>query len=100
MKRETWASWLRLCSRDADSPINLPCSLGALTGQDSRALTAIDAAWALYACSDRAGQAGALAAVRALLPAMQATTRPIARELVARHLDWSDRARLWPEVSP
>jgi hypothetical protein len=101
VKRETWASWIRNCQRDPSCPMDNPrLPLAMLTGQDTRALTAIDAAWALYSCSDSDGMRGALAAVRSLLPAMQAQCRPFARELIARHLDWSDRARLWPSVAP
>lgn len=73
--------------------------LGALTGQDSRALNAIVHAWELYACSDEEGQRGALAAVSALLPAMQPHTRDLAREAIAYVLDWGDRDRLWPLVT-
>jgi len=74
-------------------------SLGALTGQDTRALEAVAACWELYASSDGDGQRGALAAVRALLPAMQVHVRPFARELIARSLDWHDRPRLWSLVT-
>lgn len=74
--------------------------LGMLTGQDYRALAAIDACWQLYACGDSNGAAGALRAIRALLPAMQDKCWPLARELIARALDWPDRDRLWPEVQP
>lgn len=73
--------------------------LAPLTGQDHRALTAIDACWDLYAGGDFDAQAGALAAVRALLPAMQEQCRPLARELIAHWMDWPDRDRLWPKVA-
>ena len=92
--------WLRACSKDPDSPIRLPGSLGMLTGQDSRALEAIGACWELYANSDADGSAGALAAIEALLPAMQSKCRGFARELIARSLDWGDRERLWSRVNP
>jgi hypothetical protein len=64
------------------------------------ALGAISACWELYSNSDEAGQLAALAAVRALLPALQPQCRPFARELIAFSLDWSDRERLWPQVEP
>lgn len=73
-------------------------STAPLTGQDRSALEAIDACWFLYARGDQDGINGALAAVRALLPAMQESTRPLARELIARAMDWPDRDRLWPLV--
>lgn len=66
-----------------------------LTGQDARALSAINACWALYASCDEEGERAALAAVRALLPAMQEKCRFLARELIAFHLDWNDRERVW-----
>lgn len=75
-------------------------ALAALTGQDASALAAIAHAWELYARADGDGQRAALAAVRALLLAMQPKCRPLARELIARSLDWHDRARLWPLVAP
>jgi len=100
VKTQTWQSWARTCAADPDSPSNLSKgSLGALTGQDTRALDAIVACWGLYAASDKDGQRGALGAVRALLPAMQPSTRWIAMELIPYALDWSDRARLWPLVT-
>jgi hypothetical protein len=101
MKKQTWQSWARGVSRDPSSPSELGSqSLGVLTGQDIRALSAIVACWDLYACSDENGQRGALAAVRALLPAMQEKTRWIARELIPFVLNWEDRERLWPLVQP
>lgn len=72
--------------------------LGALTGQDSRVLSAIAHCWELYAASDRDGQEAALRAIRALLSAMQPKTRCLAREAIAYSMDWSDRDRLWPIV--
>lgn len=73
--------------------------LAPLTGQDHRALAAIDACWELYSCSDEDGMDGALAAVRALLPAMQEKCWPLAKELIARAMYWGYRDRLWPEVT-
>jgi hypothetical protein len=100
MTKQTWDKWLRACIRDPSSPARLPGSLGMLTGQDARALGAISACWELYSNSDEPGQRAALAAVRALLPALQPQCRPFARELIAFSLDWSDRERLWPQVEP
>lgn len=93
-----WLSWLRACETDAGSPIRLPGPLGMLTGQDTRALGAIAACWALYASSDENGERAALEAIRALLPALQQQCRPFARELIAQSLDWGDRERLWSLV--
>lgn len=98
MAKQTWYRWLKECLRDPSSPARMPSSLGALTGQDVRVLTAISACWELYSCSDEAGGRAALEAVRRLLPALQPQCRPFARELIAFSLDWSDRARLWPLV--
>ena len=97
--KQTWDRWLRECLRAPSSPTRMPDSLGVLTGQDARALTAISACWELYSSSDDAGQQAALDAVRGLLPALQPQCRTFARELIAFSLDWSDRARLWPLVA-
>lgn len=96
-----WRTWLKAAMRDPASPLQLPAgyTLGMLTGQDNRALTAIAACWELYASSDEDGERGALVAVRALLPAMQEKCRPFARELIPFALDWHDRERLWPLVA-
>jgi hypothetical protein len=101
MKKQTWQQWARAIERDPGGTPSLILrgTLAALTGQDTRALNAIVACWELYACSDEDGQRGALEAVRALLPAMQASTRLLARELIPFALDWSDRERLWPLVT-
>jgi len=107
MKTLTWDRWLRANLKDPRSPVlqanggTLPGSeiMGALTGQDSRALGAISRCWELYACSDEAGQIAALVAVGALLPALQPQCRCFARELIAMSLDWSDRDRLWRFVT-
>lgn len=98
---ENWREWLVDCSEDPSSPAKIPPgSLGAITGQDARALGAIDACWNLLAYCDETGVRAVLAAVRALLPAVQPQCRFFARELIARNLDWSDRARYWPKVQP
>jgi hypothetical protein len=98
-KKQSWQQWARVCAADPSSPSLLEKgSLAALTGQDTRALTAIVACLELYASSDDEGRRGALQAIGALLPAMQASTWWIARELVPFVLDWPDRERLWPRV--
>jgi len=99
MKKQTWRQWARAAMKDPSSPSKLDKnSLAALTGQDASALDAIAECWDLYARSDSDGRAAALAAVRALLKAMQPSTRWIARELIPFALDWHDRERLWPLV--
>ena len=100
MKKPTWQQWARSCAKDPSSPSELATySLGALTGQDTRALDAIVACWELYSNSDDDGRRGALEAVRALLPAMQEKTRWIAREMIPFAMNWDDRERLWPLVT-
>lgn len=78
--------WLRANGHD----------LAPLTGTDSKALAAIADAWNLYAYtrSERV-----LKAISLLIAEMQETTRHLARELIAYAMDWSDRDRLWPQVS-
>lgn len=96
---EHWLSWLRACQRGGPNhPIDARGPLGAITGQDARALHAFAAAMALYCASDDNGRTGALCALRALLPAMQVCCWPFARELVAQQMDWSDRDRIWMQV--
>ena len=99
MKTPTWDKWLKTCMKDPTSPYRGPASLAMLTGQDSRALSAISRCWELYSNSDAAGQAAALAAVRVLLAALQPQCHVFARELIPFALDWSDRERLWPLVA-
>lgn len=100
MKKQSWQQWARACAADPTSPSNLAKrSLAALTGQDTRALDAIVACWELYSNSDDDGQRGALEAARALLPAMQQSTRWIAKEMIPFALNWEDRERLWPLVA-
>jgi hypothetical protein len=99
VKKQTWQQWARLCTRDPSCPSKLfKGCLAALTGQDARALEAIVACWELYSNSDDDGQRGALAAARALLPAMQKSTRWMAREMIPFAMEWNDRERLWPLV--
>lgn len=100
MKKQTWQQWARANAKDPQSPSNIDSrALAALTGQDVRVLTAIVACFELYAGSDTEGMRAALLAIRALLPAMQESTRWIARELIPFALDWGDRERLWPLVT-
>lgn len=69
--------------------------LGPLTGTDYRALAAVDAIWALLGYVERPA---VLEAARAVLPLLQSKCWPMARELIARHLDWGDRDRVWLEL--
>jgi hypothetical protein len=96
-----WVAWFNACLKDEWSAkqLRLPGALAMITGQDRRALDAIAHCWRLYANSDEAGQRGALAAVRALLPAIQPRCRDFARELIPQSLDWHDRERIWPLVT-
>ena len=96
-KKQTWQQWARACAADPESQSNLKKgSLAALTGQDARALDAIVACYELFSNSDGDGQHGALLAIRALLPAMQASTQWIAKEMIPFVFCWEDRERLWP----
>ncbi len=88
--------WLRLCAKDPTSPARLPGSLGMLTGRDYRALAAIAACWQLYSASDDYGARGALEAVRALLPGMQARPQPLA--IVPVHRPRNQLAREGPAL--
>lgn len=76
--------WLRANGHD----------LAGLTGQDARALAAVAHCWELYSVADDAGQHAVIDAVGALLAGMQRKYRPLAFELVAHAMDWSDRDRL------
>lgn len=101
MREVTWQQWARACAKNQNSPSKLrKGSLGALTGQDARAMSAFAAALKLYAASDETGERAGLAAMRAVLPAMQESVRWIARELIPFALDWHDRERLWPLLVP
>ena len=75
-----------------------PERLGVLTGADLATLAAVDACWQSLPYVDH--RENVVAAVRALLPNMQEKCWPLARELIARALDWDDRDRLWREVQP
>jgi hypothetical protein len=94
-----WQSWIRSAVKDPSSPIDLPRGrypLAPLTGQDTRALTAFVACLELYASGDEDASRGGLAAMRAVIPAVQPHCRCFARELIPFVLDWHDRDRLWP----
>lgn len=71
--------------------------LAPLTGQDRRALEAFAAIWELLA-TDSDGRRAAIEAAVALLPAMQPKCWPLAKELIARSMDWGDRERVWSEI--
>lgn len=99
MKPQTWRQWARACTKDPSSPSLLKTgALAALTGQDARALDAFVACLELYSNCDGVGEEAALAAMRALLPAMQESTRWIARELIPFVLDWNYRESMWPRL--
>ncbi len=100
MKEQTWDQWARACGRDPQSPSKLhKSSLAALTGQDFRAMNAFAATLKLFACSDETGRRAAVAAMRALVMAMQPSVQWIARELIPFALEWHDRERLWPLIA-
>lgn len=84
--RPEWAKWLKANKHD----------LAPLTGTDTRALRAIDACWELYATTH---STHAIDAVRELLYLLQAKNHHLARELIARSMDWPDREKLWPLVT-
>ena len=79
--------WLRELGHD----------LGVLTGTDLRVLLAVDALWQVLPYFARGEHSTVVGAARAVLAAMQAKSRHLARDLIARALDWPDRDRLWPE---
>lgn len=68
-------------------------SLAPLTGTDYRSLRAMAHVWDLYAYT---GSSAVLSAARAIAEEMQASTRHLARELIARSMEWGDRDRIWP----
>lgn len=70
-------------------------ALGALTGQDARALRAFVHLVELYASSDGEGRRQALVALRATALAMQPSTRHLAKASIPHAMDWSDEERLW-----
>lgn len=99
---EHWLAWLRGCQQQAKGnphhPFEAKGPLGAITGQDARALHAFAACAQLWAASDDDGRRGALHAMRSLLPAMQVCCWPFARELIAQQREWTDRDPLWMQV--
>jgi len=95
---EHWLAWLRSCAKAGRLDTTVP--LGAITGTDARILRVIAGLWSLCGYHDDDPlHVASLAAIRSLLPSMQPSTRPFARELIAQALDWHDRDRLWPLVS-
>ncbi len=99
MKNQTWQQWARAQTKDPGSSKLRKGCLGALTGQDTRALSVFVSALQLYAVSDENGQHAALTAMRASLPAMQKSVHWIAQELIPFALEWHDRERLWPRIA-
>ena len=100
---ENWLSWLRACQKDALANPNHPfqartVSLGAITGQDARALHAFAACMRLYSESDEPGRDAARSALRALVPSMQPICWLFARELIAQQLNWEDRDVIWRDL--
>lgn len=97
-----WLAWLKACQREEHTSRKLqlpPGGFAMLTGQDGRALGAIASCWRLYFGGDADAQRGAVQAVAALLPALQPKCWGFARELIAQQGDWSDRERVWDQVS-
>jgi len=84
-RADEWARWLRANGHN----------LAPVTGTDYRVLEALDALWAcLVVCNENI----ILAAATLLLMQMQAKNWHLARELIARSLDWGDRDRLWSKL--
>lgn len=101
MKEQTWRQWVRLVEREAATRANHPSRLrkgclAALTGTDTRALSAFVSCLELYSNTDRPDRA--LHAAALVVGEMQESTRWIARELIPFVLDWGDRERLWPKI--
>jgi hypothetical protein len=89
--------WLRESGKGGyrpDGPVDWP--IAALTGTDVNVLFAIDRLWALVANADNTDEV--LHAIALAARQMQEHLRPMARELAARQLEWSDRGRYWPRV--
>lgn len=97
---ENWLKWLKAVSTDPGCPYEAKVNLGAITGTDRRVLGAIASLWHLCDYYDSETHRAALAAIAILLPHMQPSCWPFARELAAQALDWNDRYRLWPLVEP
>jgi hypothetical protein len=78
--------------------VDPPVELGALTGQDSRALAAFAHLLELYAVSDTAGRRSAVLAMHHTIHAMQADCRGIAKRTIPLALDWGDETDLWEKI--
>lgn len=74
--------------------------LGPLTGQDQRVLRAFIHLLELYGCSDDVGGGAAIAAMRALLPAIQEKCWPLLAASIPAVLDWGYVEKIWPEIGP
>lgn len=72
--------------------------LGALTGQDRRALATFVHGLELFATADEAGQICALTAMRAAVIAMQEKTQYIAKRCIPHVLDWHDEKHIWAKI--
>ncbi len=89
--------WLRDSGRSGWRPDGIvEWPIAALTGTDVNVLFAVDRLWALMANADNRSEV--LHAIALTVRQMQPQLRGMARELAARQLDWSDRARYWPAV--
>lgn len=91
--------WLRAqCANDngwrPGGPLNI--SLAGLTGTDVAMLEAIDRLWHAHLHAVRPRDI--CKAVAVCCCEMQVKYLPLARELIARAMDWGDRDRLWPVV--
>lgn len=90
--------WLRGGKLAPDDVRSQPYNLGALTGQDTRALLAIAACWRLYFGSDDDGQQAAIGAIRQLLRGMQSKCWIFAKRLIPQAGDWSHEDPVWRSV--
>jgi hypothetical protein len=70
-------------------------ALAPLTGQDAVALSAFAHVIALWGRSDSNGRRLAVIAGRAIVLAMQPTTRDLAKASIPCVLDWSHEEQLW-----
>jgi hypothetical protein len=75
------------------------CTLGALTGQDRRALEAFAHLVEFYAVSDDRGRDAARRAMSAVLDGVQLKVWPLFKKCIPHGLDWSDEDRLWQEIT-
>lgn len=74
-------------------------SLGALTGQDARALQAFRHLVDLYAVSDATGREATLRAMSATVQAAQMSVWPLFKKCIPAGLDWTDEDRIWQEIT-